>query len=231
MIGKTISHYRILAKLGEGGMGVVYKALNLKLDTHVALKFLSPHLVAQEHARMRFVSEAKTASSLEHPNICVVHDIDETDDGRMFIVMPCYEGETLQARIESGPLALDDALDIVSAVASGLTKAHQKGITHRDIKPSNIFITEDGVPKIVDFGLAKFTGQTKITRTGTTVGTVAYMSPEQVRGEDVDSRSDVYAVVDRTPRVYPWLNEPGGGILPGWRSSRQRIASIACSIT
>ena len=194
MIGQTISHYKILGKLGEGGMGVVYKALNLKLDTHVALKFLPPHLVAQSHARKRFISEAQTASSLEHPNICVVHDIDQTDDGRMFIVMPCYEGETLQARIENGPLDLDEALDIVSSVASGLAKAHQKGIIHRDIKPSNIFITEDSVPKIVDFGLAKTAEQTKITRTGTTIGTVAYMSPEQARGNEVDSRSDVFSL-------------------------------------
>ena len=126
MIGQTISHYKILKKIGEGGMGVVYKAKHLKLDSFVALKFLPPHLVSQKAAKKRFTHEAKAASSLEHPNICAVHDIDETPDGRMFIVMPYYEGETLQAKVERGPLEFDEAIRIASQVASGLARAHEK---------------------------------------------------------------------------------------------------------
>ncbi len=194
MIGQTVSHYRILAKLGEGGMGVVYKAEHLKLGSFVALKFLSRHIGAPQQSEARFIHEAKAASSLEHPNIGSVYDIGQTSDGLMYIVMPYYAGETLQAKIERGPLELAATLDIVSHIASGLAKAHEKGIVHRDIKPGNILVTEDGHPKILDFGLAKLAGQTRVTRTGTTVGTVAYMSPEQVRGEAVDARSDVFSL-------------------------------------
>jgi len=193
MIGQTISHYKILSKLGEGGMGVVYKAEDTKLKRTVALKFLS-HSAGDDKARKRFVQEAQAASSLEHPNICSIHEIDETPDGRMFIVMPCYEGESLAARIERGPVELDDTVDIAIQVASGLSKAHENGIVHRDIKPGNILITNDGVAKIVDFGLAKLSGRAKLTRTGTTAGTVSYMSPEQLKGEDVDHRCDIWAL-------------------------------------
>jgi len=193
MIGQTISHYRILEKLGEGGMGVVYKAEDTKLGRFVALKFLS-HSMSDDKAKKRFVHEAQAASSLEHPNICSIHEIDETPDGQIFIVMPCYEGESLQARIERGPLNLDEAVDIAIQAASGLAKAHEKGIVHRDIKPGNIFITKDGLVKIVDFGLAKLSGRTKLTRTGTSPGTVSYMSPEQLKGGDVDHRSDIWAL-------------------------------------
>jgi len=194
MIGQTVSHYRILEQLGAGGMGVVYKAEHLKLGSHVALKFLSPHLLTQELARRRFVHEAEAASSLEHPNICTVYDIDETPDGQTYIVMPFYEGDTLQERIRSGPLGLDEAVAIVMQVAAGLAKAHDSGITHRDIKPGNILITNDGHAKILDFGLAKLSTQTRMTRTGTALGTVAYMSPEQASGEEVDQRSDVFSL-------------------------------------
>ena len=183
MIGQTISHYKILAKLGEGGMGVVYKAEDTRLKRTVALKFLSPS-ISDATARKRFVQEAQAASSLEHPNICSIHEIDETPEGRLFIVMPCYEGETLQAKIDRGPMRLEEAVDIASQVASGLSKAHEKEIVHRDIKPGNIFITSDGLAKVVDFGLAKLSGRTKLTKTGTTPGTVAYMQPEQLKGED-----------------------------------------------
>jgi serine/threonine-protein kinase len=193
MIGQTISHYKILEKLGEGGMGVVYKAEDTKLKRAVALKFLSP-LISDATARKRFIHEAQAASSLEHPNICSIYEIDETLDGRMFIVMPCYEGETLQSKIDRGPMKLEDAVSISIQVVSGLSKAHEKGIVHRDIKPGNIFITSDGLAKVVDFGLAKLSGRTKLTRTGTTPGTVAYMSPEQLKGEDVDRRSDIWAL-------------------------------------
>jgi len=193
MIGNVISHYRVLEKLGEGGMGVVYKAEDLKLKRCVALKFL-PSSVSDGQTRKRFVHEAQAASSLEHPNICAIHEIDETPDGRLFIVMPCYEGESLATRIERGPLKLDEALEIAIQVASGLSKAHEKGIVHRDIKPGNIFMTSDGVAKIVDFGLAKLSGRSKLTRTGMAPGTVSYMSPEQLKGGDVDHRTDIWAL-------------------------------------
>jgi len=193
MIGQTISHYTILSKLGEGGMGVVYKAEDTKLHRFVALKFLSPSMT-DDKARERFIHEAQAASSLEHPNICSIHEIDETPDGHMFIVMPCYEGESLSAKVERGPLKLDEVVEIAIQVASGLSKAHEKGIIHRDIKPGNIFITNDGLAKIVDFGLAKLGGRTKLTRTGMAPGTVAYMSPEQLKGGDVDHRADIWAL-------------------------------------
>jgi len=193
MVGRTVSHYKILSKLGEGGMGVVYKAEDLKLHRFVALKFLPPHLGA-DHEKQRFVHEAEAASALDHPNICTIHEIDETPDGQMFIVMSCYQGESLAAKIERGPLKLDEATEIVTQVASGLSKAHEKGIVHRDIKPGNIFLTSDGLAKIVDFGLAKLATQTKLTRSGTTVGTVMYMSPEQARGDEVDRRSDIWSL-------------------------------------
>jgi len=193
MIGRTISHYKILQKLGEGGMGVVYKAEDTKLKRAVALKFL-PASISDATARKRFVQEAQAASSLEHPNICSIHEIDETPDGRVFIVMPCYEGETLQARVERGPMQVEEAVSVAIQVALGLSKAHEKGIVHRDIKPGNIFLTDDGLVKVVDFGLAKLSGRTKLTRTGTTPGTVAYMSPEQLAGGGGDQRSDIWAV-------------------------------------
>ncbi len=193
MIGQTISHYRILEKIGEGGMGVVYKAEDTRLERTVALKFL-PTSIGDDTAGKRFVQEARTASSLEHPNICTIHEIDKTPDGRMFIVMPCYEGESLQARIERGAIELDEAMSLSIQVCSGLSKAHDKGIVHRDIKPANIIVTSDGLVTIVDFGLAKLSGGSKLTRTGTTLGTVVYMSPEQLKSEDVDERSDLWAV-------------------------------------
>jgi serine/threonine protein kinase/Tfp pilus assembly protein PilF len=194
MIGKTISHYKIIEKLGEGGMGVVYKAQDLKLDRFVALKFLPPHIGADEEEKKRFIHEAKAASKLDHNNICTVHEIDETEDKQMFISMACYEGETLKKRIEKGPLKLEEALDIAIQVSEGLNKAHGKGIIHRDIKPANIFLTSDGVAKILDFGLAKLAGRTKLTKTRTTLGTVAYMSPEQTRSEEIDHRTDIWSL-------------------------------------
>jgi len=194
MIGRTISHYKIVAELGGGGMGVVYRAIDTKLDRPVALKFLPSELTGDPDSKRRFIREAKTASTLQHPNICTIHEIDETDDGRMFICMDCYEGEDLKKKIASGPLSVDGAVKIVTQVAEGLAKAHEVGIVHRDIKPANVVITNDGVAKILDFGLAKLAGQSKVTKTGTTVGTAAYMSPEQARGEDVDARSDVFSL-------------------------------------
>jgi len=194
MIGKTVSHYKILEKLGEGGMGIVYKAEDTKLKRTVALKFLPPELTRDPEAKQRFIQEAQTASALEHTNVCSIHEINETEDGQTFIVMACYEGESLKKRLEREPLKLEEAIDIATQVALGLAKAHKQGIVHRDIKPANTFVTSDGVVKIVDFGLAKLAGQTKLTRTGTTVGTTAYMSPEQARGEEVDHRTDIWSL-------------------------------------
>ncbi len=194
MEGQTLSHYNVLERIGGGGMGVVYKALDTKLNRHVALKFLPPELTRDDEARERFVQEAQAASALDHPNICTIHEIDSTPEGQMFIAMAFYDGETLKKRIGRGPLPVDEALDIAIQVAQGLTQAHAAGIVHRDIKPANVMVTKDGLVKVVDFGIAKLTGVTGPTRTGSTLGTVSYMSPEQVAGEDADPRSDVWAL-------------------------------------
>ena len=194
MIGQTISHYTILELLGGGGMGVVYRAQDTKLDRAVALKFLPPDLTRDPEAKQRFMHEARAASALDHPNICNIHDIGETDDGRIFIVMGYYEGETLKKKIDHGPLTIDEAVDIAIQVGRGLAWAHKHGIVHRDIKPANVILTTDGLAKIVDFGLAKLSGQTMLTRTGSMLGTVAYMSPEQARGEQVDQRTDIWSL-------------------------------------
>jgi len=199
MIGKTVSHYEILEKLGGGGMGVVFKARDLKLDRFVALKFLPPHLLSLEAEsdrllRDRFVQEAKASSALDHPNIGVIHEIGETDDGETFIAMAYYEGETLRERIARGPLPIEEAVSIVEQIARGLTKAHEHGIVHRDVKPANVIVTRDGGVKIIDFGLAKLQEVTRMTRRGVVMGTPAYMSPEQARGEDVDPRTDLWSL-------------------------------------
>ena len=194
MIGKTISHYKILEKIGSGGMGVVYKAKDLKLDRFVALKFLPPHLTTSDEEKQRFIHEAKAASTLEHNNICNIHEIDETNDGQLFISMAYYEGETLDKKIIEKPLPIDEAIGIAIQIAQGLAKAHEKDIVHRDIKPANIMLTKEGVVKVLDFGLAKLSTQTKLTKEGTTLGTIAYMSPEQTRGEAVDHRIDIWSL-------------------------------------
>src|SRR4030042_1376345 len=176
-------------------MGVVYTAEDTKLKRTVALKFLPPELTRDPEAKQRFSHEAQAASALQHNNVCNIHDIDEASDGQIFIVMDCYEGESLKEKIARGSLKLEEAVDIVAQIASGLSKAHEKGIIHRDIKPANIFITTDGTVKILDFGLVKLTGgQTKLTKVGSTLGTVTYMSPEQARGEEVDHRSDIWSL-------------------------------------
>ena len=193
MIGRTISHYEILEKLGEGGMGVVYKARDTKLNRDVALKFLPAGLTSDEESRKRFVREAQAAAALNHPNICAVYEIGEAD-GHTFIVMPCIGGVSLADRIKDGPLPIDEALDIAIQIGKGLARAHDNGIVHRDVKPGNILIDEHGLVKIVDFGLAKLGSLTKMTVVGTTMGTVSYMSPEQARGDEVDHRSDIWAL-------------------------------------
>ena len=194
MIGKTVSHYRLLEKVGEGGMGVVYRAEDTRLSRSVAIKFLPPHLSADPDARRRFLQEARAASALNHPHIAVVHDIGETDDGHAFIVMAFHEGTTLQEQLSGGALPVEDALRIVRQVALALGAAHAAGIVHRDVKPGNILVGRDGHVRLADFGLARLAMTTRVTRDGTTMGTAPYMSPEQVRGEDVDSRSDVFSL-------------------------------------
>jgi tetratricopeptide (TPR) repeat protein/class 3 adenylate cyclase/tRNA A-37 threonylcarbamoyl transferase component Bud32 len=188
-----LERYRVIGKLGKGGMGVVYKARDERLDRDVALKFLPAHLSGEEAAKKRFMVEARAAASLEHPNICTVHEIGETADGQLYIVMGYYDGETLDRKIAAGPLPVSEALRIAIDVATGLAKAHDRGIVHRDIKPANIMIGDDGVVKILDFGIAKLSDVTA-TQTVGIVGTLAYMSPEQAFGEIVDARTDVWAL-------------------------------------
>jgi len=194
MINNTISHYKVLEKIAEGGMGVIYKAQDTKLKRIVVLKFLPPDLTRDAEAKERFIKEARAASALDHPSICTIYEIDETDDGQMFIAMACYQGQTVKEMIGQGPLKLEKAIDIAAQVAQGLIKAHGQGILHRDIKPGNILVTDDGRVKILDFGLAKLAGRTTLTKEGTTLGTVAYMSPQQTRGEAVDHRTDIWSL-------------------------------------
>jgi serine/threonine protein kinase/Flp pilus assembly protein TadD len=193
VIGRIISHYKILEKLGEGGMGVVYRAEDTKLKRTVALKFLSHPAVGTEEDKTRFIHEAQSAAALNHPNICMVHEIDEYE-GRPFIVMECIEGDSLKARIKSGPLDVDEAVEIAVGIAEGLQDAHGKGIIHRDVKSANVMLTSAGRVKVMDFGLAKSSGRTQLTRPGTVVGTVAYMSPEQGRGDPVGSQTDIWSL-------------------------------------
>ena len=192
--GTALGPYAIRAELGHGGMGVVYTAHDPRLDRQVAIKVLPPELTRDETAKQRFLHEAQAASALDHPNICTIHEINETPDGQLYLVMAYYEGETLKERIERGPLALDEAVDIATQVGQGLAEAHGAGIVHRDIKPANLLMSRGGVVKILDFGLAKLAGTEGVTQTGTTVGTVAYMSPEQARGEEVDHRTDIWSL-------------------------------------
>ena len=194
LIGQTVSHYKVLEKIGGGGMGVVYRAEDTRLKRPVALKFLPPDLTRDPDAKARFIHEAQTASALDHRNICNIHEIEETEDERLFIAMACYEGETLKQKLQKGPMTVAASLNIASQIADGLERAHDAGITHRDIKPGNIMVTPHGEVKILDFGLAKLTGQSRLTKDGSTLGTIAYMSPEQARGDHVDHQSDIWSL-------------------------------------
>ena len=180
--GSRLGQYEVVSLIGGGGMGLVYKAQDTRLKRLVALKLLPPELTRDETAKQRFLQEAQAASALDHPNICTIHEINETPDGQLYLVMAYYEGETLKEKIERGPLALDEALDIAIQVGQGLAEAHTAGVVHRDIKPANVMLPKGAPVKIVDFGLAKLAGQVGLTQTGKTLGTVAYMSPEQARG-------------------------------------------------
>ncbi|HEX6790858.1 MAG TPA: protein kinase [Candidatus Krumholzibacteria bacterium] len=193
--GLTISHYRILERMGGGGMGVIYKAEDVRLKVIRALKFLPPALTHDEDATRRFIGEAQVLSSLDHPNICTVHEIDQAPDGRHFICMNYYDGETLDRRLKRGPLPVEEALRVVAEAADGLACAHAHDIIHRDITPANLMVTSSGDVKILDFGLARLSSATRITRYGVVVGTCAYMSPEQTRGDDdLDGRSDIWSL-------------------------------------
>ena len=199
MIGQIISHYKILDKLGEGGMGVVYKAHDTTLDRVVALKFLPHYLTSDKNEKERFYHEARAASALNHANITTIHEIQEIDHPTMgvgkqiYLAMELIDGKTVKQLLQDDMLSIKKVLDIAIQTCDGLTAAHEKGIVHRDIKSDNIMVTPKGQVKITDFGLAKFKGATKLTKTGSTVGTAAYMSPEQAQGEEVDHRSDIFS--------------------------------------
>jgi TolB-like protein len=193
LAGTKVARYRIDTLIGVGGMGVVYRATDVRLGRVAAVKLLPPGLRLNPHAKERFLNEARAASSLDHPNVCTVYEADEVADGTVYLAMPCYEGETLRDRLERGILPIDEALDLARQAARGLAAAHARGLVHRDIKPANLFITSDGTLKILDFGIAKI-ADVGLTQPDQRPGTAAYMAPEQARGETVDGRADLWSL-------------------------------------
>lgn len=193
MIGKTISHYKILEKLGDGGRSTVYKAEDIRLERTVALKVMSEKLHKNARARIRFLREAQAVAQLDHPNICMVYEVDAVE-GCTFIAMAYVEGQSVSQMLESGPMEIEDVIDISLQTAAGLNAAHRKKIIHRDIKDGNIMLNEDGVVKILDFGLSKPLTKDDITRPRALLGTVPYMSPEQATGKPVDFRTDIWSL-------------------------------------
>ncbi|HMB51737.1 MAG TPA: serine/threonine-protein kinase, partial [Thermoanaerobaculia bacterium] len=180
---RELAHYRIEERIGGGGMGVIYRAVDTRLERVVAVKFLTSRLTGQEQAKERFLQEARAASAIDHPNICTIYEIGEAEDGELYLVMAYYEGQSLSERLrERGPLPVPEALDVVRQTLTGLARAHEAGIVHRDIKPGNLMLTPYDEVKILDFGLAKLTGRLDLTQTGFVHGTAAYMAPEQARG-------------------------------------------------
>lgn len=192
--GITISHYRIGDLIGRGGMGEVYQAVDTRLDRPVALKFLAARFVSDAGAKERFIREAKAASALDHPNICTIHDIGETEDGDLFIVMALYDGATLEHRLKDETFSVHRTVDIIRQVAEGLRRAHAGGIIHRDVKPANIVVSDEGAVRLLDFGVAKLQSAEALTRTGTSLGTAVYMSPEQAVGDPVTPASDIWSL-------------------------------------
>jgi TolB-like protein/tRNA A-37 threonylcarbamoyl transferase component Bud32 len=194
MVDRTVSHYRIVDRLGAGAMGEVYLAEDVRLGRKVALKLLPPHLTRDEAAKTRLIHEARAASLLDHPHICTVYDIEELPTGELLLAMAYCDGETLRTRLSRGPLPVDEAVELACQMADALAEAHAHGIVHRDIKPANAMVTKTGRLKLVDFGLAHLPEATMLTATGVTLGTPTYMAPEQVRGEEVDARADLWAL-------------------------------------
>ena len=193
MTGRTISHYTIGEKLGAGGMGVVYRAIDTKLERTVALKFLSTQALEDEQAKARFIREAKAAAALDHPNICTIYEIDEVD-GETFLAMAYIEGQTVKEKIAERPVKFEEALDIAIQTAQGLPAAHEKSIVHSDIKSSNLMLTRQGRVMVMDFGLAQLAESSRLTKTETMLGTPAYMSPEQAERRPVDRRADIWSL-------------------------------------
>jgi len=217
--GKLFSHYQLGDRIGGGGMGVIYRGTDTRLEREVAVKFLAQRFTGDEQAKLRFLQEARAASAIDHPNICTIFEINETDDGELYLVMAYYEGQTLAARIrDQGPLPVAEALDVTRQTLAGLGRAHESGIVHRDIKPGNLMLTPYGEVKILDFGLAKLAhGAMQLTQTGFVHGTAAYMSPEQARGEKTDHRGDIWAtgvvLYQMLAGHYPFRGEHPAAIL------------------